>query len=510
MYRSPRVLSIPALATLAAIFLVPTIYPRGQNQEPEKVLKQPATPPTVIYYGVTACTKCHDKPDKKNPPILCRCNEFPIWEEQDKHGLAMKNLETDRARRMATLLQIADVTKEKRCVTCHGVWVSPAEEKQKRIHKSFNPAEGVNCCACHGAYADWVDLHGGLRSDEWRGLTRKQKQDWYGMQDLWDPVKRTQLCVSCHVGNIDQEKFVTHEMYAAGHPPLPGIEMVTFSEVMPRHWETWLEKQERLTTMNQDIKKYYPEFDPEAAKFERSELVLVGGAAALLESLKLVAYQARHAPDANDPDDRMLDLALFDCYACHHELKNPGWRAGRGYRGGKPGRPQLQPWPTALLRAGLRSVDRKEDVLTHALKPLFDEFDRQPFGDCKKVEEAGRQAMAALDRIIKDLKKPMDRARANRLLTAIASVAEEGYPDYDTARQLAWGYLAICREIKKKDTPEALLGLDKVLQLSLPATRKQELETSLPRALRMRAEYDPEAFKREFRKLVTETSKPQP
>ena len=44
----------------------------------------------------------------------------------------------------------------------------------------------------------------------------------------------------------------------------------------------------------------------------------------------------------------------------------------------------------------------------------------------------------------------MDEDRAKRLLTAIASIAAEGYPDYDSARQLTWGYLPICSEIKRK------------------------------------------------------------
>ena len=155
------------------------------------------------------------------------------------------------------------------------------QETTNGFTRVFAWPRACNCCACHGAYADWVDVHGGLQVAKWRRLTRKQKEDWYGMKDLWDPIKRTQLCLSCHVGNVGQQKFVTHEMYAAGHPPLPSIEVATFSEGMPRHWETWKEKAERLTAMKKDIKEYYPTYEPETAKFEQSQLVLVGGTAAL-------------------------------------------------------------------------------------------------------------------------------------------------------------------------------------------------------------------------------------
>ena len=43
---------------------------------------------------------------------------------------------------------------------------------------------------------------------------------------------RAKLCSACHVGNVEDGKLVTHEMYAAGHPPLPGIEIVAFCDAL--------------------------------------------------------------------------------------------------------------------------------------------------------------------------------------------------------------------------------------------------------------------------------------
>ena len=37
-----------------------------------------------------------------------------------------------------------------------------------------------------------------------------------------------EVCLSCHVGNAQQGKVVTHEMFAAGHPPISGFEIETF------------------------------------------------------------------------------------------------------------------------------------------------------------------------------------------------------------------------------------------------------------------------------------------
>ena len=38
------------------------------------------------------------------------------------------------------------------------------------------------------------------------------------MYDTRDLVQRTEKCLACHLGT--QEKFVDHEMIAAGHPDL--------------------------------------------------------------------------------------------------------------------------------------------------------------------------------------------------------------------------------------------------------------------------------------------------
>src|SRR5207302_3539734 len=74
--------------------------------------------------------------------------------------------------------------------------------------------------------------------------------------------------------------------------------------------------------------------------------VAVGAVTGLRSSLKLVADAAK----ALDPDKDSLDLAHFDCYACHHDLKSESWRQRRGFAG-IPGRPQLRPGYALLARA---------------------------------------------------------------------------------------------------------------------------------------------------------------
>jgi hypothetical protein len=57
----------------------------------------------------------------------------------------------------------------------------------------------------------------------------------YGERDMRDPAARAERCAACHVGNAAEGRFVTHAMYAAGHPPLPPLEVMTFSRDPPMH-----------------------------------------------------------------------------------------------------------------------------------------------------------------------------------------------------------------------------------------------------------------------------------
>lgn len=488
--RELRVPAFGGVVILLAISGVLFMVQSGTGQQPKAEGKKP----TLTYYGVSACTQCHDKPDSKQPPLLCRCTEYPIWRDHDRHGLAMQSLKTDRAKQMGKQLGIADVAQDARCVNCHGVF--PADNS--RINKAtFRADEGVTCCVCHGEYEEWVDLHGSrLKADQWRALSRKEKEEVYGMKDLWDPVRRGRLCFSCHVGNTEESKFVTHAMYAAGHPPLPGIELATFSEQMPRHWETWPEKSKRLESLHSSLKDRFG-IAPDQIGFQQSQLVLIGGAASLRASLELAVSQAEKAGDQGE-----LDLALFDCYACHHELKNPSWRARRGYEG-KPGRPQLQMAGDVLVRAGLASLKRPESELTAALKPLREAFDSRPFGNPPMVAARGKESLQWLSGLIDQLRATKgDRSRTDLVLNYLAEVKPKELPDYDSARIRAWAFLTLYAEsrgLPYDDVKKQAEAIDTLLALTISAAHREPLEKNLPRSLARRNEFDPEAFRKEFR-----------
>src|SRR5205085_7444380 len=107
-----------------------------------------------------------------------------------------------------------------------------------------------------------------------------------------NPTNRAALCASCHVGNAAEGKFVTHAMYAAGHPLLPSLEVATFSDEMPRHWQYIKEKPAAIQKLLG--------FPPGEVALERTKLVLTSGVATFQSAMDLLARQAQACAKAKE------------------------------------------------------------------------------------------------------------------------------------------------------------------------------------------------------------------
>jgi hypothetical protein len=467
--------------------------------------------PTLLYAGESICAECHNRTEplrNDSFPPLCRCTECSVWRNRDKHRNAYQVLREPRAQQMGRLLGNKDVTlPETGCIACHGVDV-----REKPTHKTFSAEEGVTCVVCHGPYREWVKDHAAaLEREEWRKLPREAKEKKFGMTDLWDPAKRTDLCVSCHIGNTEQGKFVSHAMYAAGHPPLPGIEIAAFSDQMPRHWQLVREKsapvQEALG------------FRPGSQHFEQTKLVAIGSITDLAKTMKLLATQADKCAQAKDGEERVLDLSNFDCYACHHDLKSPSWRQQRGYVG-KPGRPQMRPWPTRLARVSLEEIVKNEKAskdLDEGIKNVHQAFSAQPFGSSPDIAIAAKTLATQLDQWSATLARTdvnYDEATAVRLLQRLCSSDPKDIPDYDSAREIAWAISIIYCEWKPdpkdrdQNVVQVLQALKHDLKLLLPekSPRPEQPDNeviirALPESLACLNDYDPKAFKGNLKKL---------
>jgi hypothetical protein len=488
---------------------------------------QPKAAETRVFYGTGSCKNCHFKGFEDADSYICRGTEMSIWQPQDKHALAFQVLGDERGQRIGKLLGL-DVKNKKECLACHTAWFDEHVGMQKA--GNFSREEGVSCVVCHGPdlvvlpgqdrlpKLGWLDTHGSQNQqfrEAWRKLSRTVKQDEWGMTDLWDPVKRTQLCASCHIGNVEQGKVVTHEMYAAGHPPLPSFEVVTFSNQMPRHWQYLREKDKKVLDL-------VMKFEPSEIELEQTHLLAIGSLVVLRENLQLLANQAATKD--------WPELANYGCYACHHELRSKSWRQERGYAG-KPGRPPLREWPTALVELGLLHAAANAeqakalcDDFQNLLTALQTAVDSQPFGQSAAVKQKADDLISFINSSLKRIQDRMtlDESKGGyspdasgqllaQWLNRRAEVtpplkANHPLPDFDSARQITWAYQVLSLEAASKHDPKtrqslasamaadpAWKTLDEYLGLTLPPGQIK-LEASIKTGLDRIGNYDPRGF----------------
>ena len=188
-------------------------------------------PPQYSDNGSSNCQRCHFNPIPKDlhdgTAYLFRLTESHTWAETDRHSKAFELLNCTRGQEMAQRLGWK-VTTDVRCLSCHSGWQPDRRQPDEAVL-----AEGVACEACHGPSSKYINAHS---VPQWRSVPLAERADHFGMISLRDPERRADVCLSCHVGNAALGRVVTHEMYAAGHPPLPSFELRNFSDSM-RHWD---------------------------------------------------------------------------------------------------------------------------------------------------------------------------------------------------------------------------------------------------------------------------------
>jgi hypothetical protein len=254
------------------------------------------------YTGPGSCSapSCHGGVQPRQTSRVLQ-NEYSTWVVQDKHSRAYSVLMNPVSQRMGRILGIPHPETASRCLACHSLDIS----QEQRAH-SFDSSDGVSCECCHGPAEVWLGEH---TTTDWRKLTAQQKAQ-EGMYDTKDLVPRSERCLTCHLGT--KEKFVDHEMIAAGHPDL-YFELDSFSAVMPRHWKQPLETDPWIGARSWGT----------------------GQAVQLREDLNRLTVRAH--------GKIWPEYSELDCFACHHSLTDAkdSWRQERGYPGRRPGNP---PW----------------------------------------------------------------------------------------------------------------------------------------------------------------------
>jgi hypothetical protein len=320
--------------------------------------------------------------------------EYSTWIAQDRHARAADVLSNAVSQRIGRLLDIGTPATSPKYLACHSLDVP--EGRQARSFAN----EGVSCEACHGPASAWLGPH------TTRNWTHAQSVQ-LGMHDTKDLVQRTERCLTCHLGTAD--KFVDHEMIAAGHPDLV-FDLEAYSAAMPRHWR-----------VPADTDPFAP-----VRSFAVGQLVHVRSA---LDRL------VRHMTGPAWPE-----YAELDCFACHHSLTRPedSWRQAGGYENRRPGAPPLNQarWTTA--RRVLAAYDpQSADALDVVMTKLAAEASR-PQSRGNEVAPLAAQARALLDRAVgRSLTMQPDAAFTTRLLHAIAADAGEIAPRGERAAEQA-------------------------------------------------------------------------
>lgn len=372
---------------------------------------QAAAPPASgvgKYNGPGGCaaSNCHGGVNPKNVPgIQISQNEFSIWATQDKHARAYSVLSNPVSMRMARILKIDQPNKSEKCLACHALYVPPELRAT-----TFQLDDGVSCENCHGPAVGWLGPH---TTEGWQHYSAAEKSR-YGMYDTKDLIKRSERCMSCHVGNT--EKQVDHQMIAAGHPDLT-FELDSFSAMMPRHWKVNRRGDEWIGVQSWAI----------------------GQAVQLRESLNRLS---RRATGPNWPD-----YAELDCFACHHSLTAPtdSWRLTTSdyYRGRRPGVPAWNGARYVVFRWFLGVVDPQDGAqLDAAVNRVSDLIGR--WASPQEISTAAQQAATVTDQVLQNLKaQRYNQDLTARIMLAIASngnaiadggerAAEQAYMALDT------------------------------------------------------------------------------
>ena len=190
-------LSRPALS-FAALFLISSAAASTSNDSSEPV--------KYIGPGSCAASSCHGSVKPVAGSRILQ-NEYSTWILQDKHSRSYQGLTGEIGERMARILKLGRKAEDSpKCLACHALYTTPEQRG-----RPFEISEGVSCESCHGPASGWLGAH---TTRDWP----YEKSMALGMKDTRNVIHRTNLCLECHLGT--KEKFVDHEMIAAGHPDL--------------------------------------------------------------------------------------------------------------------------------------------------------------------------------------------------------------------------------------------------------------------------------------------------
>jgi hypothetical protein len=401
------------------------------------------TPEPIKYIGPGSCaaTSCHGSVRPVAGSRILQ-NEYSTWILQDKHSRAYSALTGDVGERMARILKLGQKAGEsKKCLDCHALNTTPEQRG-----RPFELADGVSCENCHGPGSGWLGPH---TTKDWP----HSKSVELGMVDTRDVRSRTDRCLQCHLGTKD--KFVDHEMIAAGHPDL-YFELDSFSAVMPRHWKVPRESE--------------PGKPEEDGTWSGVRDWSAGQAVQLRAEMDRLIWRARN--ERFDGKDIWPEYSELSCFACHHSLgpAKDSWRQEHGYEGRRPGDPAWNSSRYAVFRLLAKQIDSGNgQELDRQLLIVSSEMSK--LNPDRKVVTTAAEAAAPLAQQIADRLATMqyDQAITLRMMQRITDDAENiAMADERAAEQAAMAmdslYIAYVKDTKPANDAEVRTAINQLFQ----------------------------------------------
>jgi len=377
---------------------------------------------TSKHLGVASCaaSTCHGRvsPSENSAVAL---NEYFIWSKYDRHSQAYQILHNDWSRRIATNMGIKDAATATQCLTCHTDFVPPEQQGER-----FHMTDGIGCEACHGGAETWIDSHYGPNA------TAAENRE-NGLNPTEKPLFQARMCQSCHLG--DEDRFVTHEMMAAGHPRL-RFELDTWLVNMPPHHVEDEDYRVRKGAIN---------------GVDRWIAGLVSGSKDYLDTL------LKHIGG----DSLVPELALFDCHACHRPINTAVQRSAKDRSMMPAG--TLRPNDHALHMLAI-VLNLRDPQSASALDAANDDL----HGAIAKSQSRFLASVRRLHDIVNRTSKlvtenPLSNLERAQLNTALLQAAANGdFRDYGDAEQL---YLALQLLAEQQSLPQAANRYDRLFKL---------------------------------------------
>ena len=536
--------------------------------------------PAHDFLNTQLCLDCHKKEIGRST-YLGDSNALP-WDKDDKHreafnllknqqplvaqilGFEMKEAFQDVGFKRLKTGKLTDVETSqvaavRQCLNCHATWPNVDNSQEPQVPHSL----GVSCQACHGPGDDWERAH----ANPWWRLVTPAAKEKLGFVNVRDPAVRAKVCASCHVGDFAAGKFIKHEWYAAGHPPLSSFEYSTYAASMPAHWHPLSDKvafegkegtdaefnlgvenrarlrdrnnidipeaEVRMTFRQANFPQWQPGQPDPFTQLPRLRDTLISNAVVLRTYADLLRdYSVAAQDETKKAAAPWPEFSLYDCASCHHELRSGAGYPNRPFAKNSVGRPPAFVWPTALLNLSLLQATNYDQQAAAtrfaALQQKKSAFERSLtsslFGKRAEIVTTAAEFHAELDGLIGDLKASrFDANAANLALLQLTDPNQAETRDYHSARQIAWAFCEIKKDatgIRYNTLPNAPevagilrdfefamgkspLSRDSLL-LQLPATQQRSVIENLPRFSQAMKEFDQVRFAEQLNKLQTQ------